>query len=198
MNIETDKVDKSTAVMTISGRLDTANAPLLERKIKQWGDDITELVLDFTRLDYISSMGLRVLLHAQKTMKEKNRRLVIKNMNDVVREVFELTGFINLMVQEEQFVVLRKNEDDCVILQLNGEMQNENIPVVTAELAGIKNPVTLILDMEQLTRISSGALRLLSQAIIGTDWEQRTRIRNASEDMQKMLKSEGLDKLAEQ
>jgi len=101
MNIEQERTGKSTVVLTLSGRLDTVNAPLLESKIKEQ-EDITELTLDFKGVNYISSMGLRVLLAAKKAMKAEGSRLIIKNIQDSVREIFEMTGFLNLMEREEK------------------------------------------------------------------------------------------------
>jgi anti-anti-sigma factor len=96
MNIEQERIGKSTAALTLNGRLDTANAPLLEKKIREQ-KDITELILDFKGVDYISSMCLRVLLHEKKKMKAEGISLSIKNMRDSVREIFEMTGFLKLM-----------------------------------------------------------------------------------------------------
>jgi anti-anti-sigma factor len=98
MNIEQERTGKSTVVLTLNGRLDTVNAPLLESKIKEQ-EDITELTLDFKGVNYISSMGLRVLLAAKKEMKAEGGRLIIKNMQDSVREILEMTGFLSLMEQ---------------------------------------------------------------------------------------------------
>jgi len=100
MNIEQERIGKSTVTLTLYGRLDTVNAPQLESKIKEQ-EDITELTLDFKGVEYISSMGLRVLLQAKKTMKSNGARLTIINMRDSVREIFEMTGFLNLMTKEE-------------------------------------------------------------------------------------------------
>jgi len=99
MNIEQERIDESTVALTLFGRLDTINAPQLESKIKEQ-ENITKLTLDFKGVDYISSMGLRVLLQAKKTMKADGIRLTIINMQDSVREIFEMTGFLNLMTQE--------------------------------------------------------------------------------------------------
>ena len=203
MTIEHEKTGKSTVVLTINGRLDTANAPLLERKIKQWGDDISELVLDFSGLEYISSMGLRVLLQAKKTLTAKGRKLVINNMGDSIREVFEMTGFLHLMVQEEKFVVVRKHEPDTVVLSLNGQMETDNVDVVAAELSEIREthlsksaPVAVILDMGNLTHISLPACRRLKQVIADTKWENRKiSIRNASVDIKAALRDSDLKEL---
>jgi anti-anti-sigma factor len=100
MDIGQERVGKSTVVLTLNGRLDTVNAPLLGSKIEEQ-KDITELELDFKDVTYISSMGLRVLLQAKKTMKAEGVRMSIKNMRDSVREIFEMTGFLNLMMKEE-------------------------------------------------------------------------------------------------
>ncbi len=101
MDIGQERTGKSAVVLTLNGRLDTVNAPLLESKIKEQ-EDITELTLDFKGVNYISSMGLRVLLQAKKAMKADGDRLNIINMQDSVREIFEMTGFLNLMEQEEK------------------------------------------------------------------------------------------------
>jgi len=100
MDIEQKRIGKSV-VLTLNGRLDTVNAPLLENKIKEQ-EDITELTLDFEGINYISSMGLRVLLQAKKAMKADGAKLSIINMRDSVREIFEMTGFLNLMAQEDK------------------------------------------------------------------------------------------------
>jgi len=99
MDIGQERIGKSTVALTLNGRLDTVNAPLLESKIKEQ-KDITELTLDFKGVSYISSMGLRVLLQAKKAMKADGARLSIINMQDSVREIFEMTGFLSLMEQE--------------------------------------------------------------------------------------------------
>jgi anti-sigma B factor antagonist len=101
MEIEQEKIGKSTALLTLNGRLDTINAPLLEDKLKEL-EGITEIILDFKGVDYISSMGLRVLLDAKKTIKVEGISLSIKNMRDSVREIFEMTGFLKLMDDEEK------------------------------------------------------------------------------------------------
>jgi len=100
MNIVQEKAGKSV-VLTLNGRLDTVNAPQLESKIKEQ-EDITELTLDFKEVNYISSMGLRVLLQAKKEMKANGARLKIINMRDSVREIFEMTGFLTLMEREDK------------------------------------------------------------------------------------------------
>ena len=83
-------------VLKINGRLDTTTAPVLENELKECIDNLEKLVMDFEGLDYLSSAGLRVLLTAQKTM-NKQGEMIIKNVNDTVMEIFEITGFIDIL-----------------------------------------------------------------------------------------------------
>ena len=85
--------------VTIVGRLDTTTAPELEASLKESFDGVTKLVLDFTSLEYLSSAGLRVILAAQKTM-NKQGEMIIKNVNETINEIFEVTGFIDILTIE--------------------------------------------------------------------------------------------------
>lgn len=89
----------STLTMKVSGRLDTMTAPQLESENTGHLDGITEFIMDFTDLEYISSAGLRVLLVTSKMMKGKGR-FVIRNINETVREIFEVTGFLDILTVE--------------------------------------------------------------------------------------------------
>ena len=91
--------DGTTLTMKVSGRLDTMTAPQLESEITGHLDGITEFIMDFTDLEYISSAGLRVLLVTSKMMKGKGR-FVIRNINETVREIFEVTGFLDILTVE--------------------------------------------------------------------------------------------------
>ena len=88
-----------TLNIALEGRLDTTTAPQLETELKQSIADNTELILDFAKLEYLSSAGLRVLLAAQKVM-NKQGKMVIRNVNDVISEVFEVTGFADILTIE--------------------------------------------------------------------------------------------------
>ncbi|MDE6730899.1 MAG: STAS domain-containing protein, partial [Oscillospiraceae bacterium] len=88
-----------TLNIALEGRLDTTTAPQLEAELKQSIADSTELILDFAKLEYLSSAGLRVLLAAQKVM-NKQGRMVIRNVNDVIAEIFEVTGFVDILTIE--------------------------------------------------------------------------------------------------
>ena len=81
------------------GRLDTTTAPQLEAELKQSINGVEKLVLDFAALEYLSSAGLRVLLAAQKVM-NKQGEMIIKNVNETINEIFEVTGFIDILTIE--------------------------------------------------------------------------------------------------
>ena len=83
----------------VAGRLDTTTAPELEASLKASFEGITKLELDFSELDYLSSAGLRVLLQAQKTM-NKQGEMVVKNVNETIYEIFEVTGFSDVLTIE--------------------------------------------------------------------------------------------------
>lgn len=98
MNIN-KKTDGSTLYISLEGRLDTTTAPQLEAEINQSIGGITQLEMDFEKLEYLSSAGLRVLLAAQKTM-NKQGKMVIRHVNETIMEVFEVTGFIDILTIE--------------------------------------------------------------------------------------------------
>ena len=85
--------------MTLTGRLDTTTAPQLETELKASIDGVEHLVLDFAALEYLSSAGLRVLLSAQKIM-NKQGSMVVRNVNETIAEIFEVTGFCDVLTIE--------------------------------------------------------------------------------------------------
>ena len=90
------KTEDKTMTVALEGRLDTTTAPQLETELKSELADITSLVLDFEKLEYISSAGLRVLLSAQKVM-NKQGDIKLIHVNDVINEIFEVTGFSDIL-----------------------------------------------------------------------------------------------------
>lgn len=85
--------------VAVEGRLDTTTAPELGDMLKAELGDVKKLLFDFAKLDYISSAGLRVLLISQKTM-NKQGSMVIKNVNEEINEIFEVTGFSDILTIE--------------------------------------------------------------------------------------------------
>lgn len=91
----------SNGILTISinGRVDTSTAPILEQELKSSYDGCTELILDFGEVEYISSAGLRVLLSAQKIMNKQGSMKLI-NVGPGIEEIFEVTGFSDILTIE--------------------------------------------------------------------------------------------------
>ena len=95
LNINKNLEDKTLNV-ALEGRLDTTTAPPLEAELKSVLPEVTALVMDFEKLEYISSAGLRVLLSAQKIMNKQGEMKLI-HVNDVINEIFEVTGFSDIL-----------------------------------------------------------------------------------------------------
>ncbi|MBE5838537.1 MULTISPECIES: STAS domain-containing protein [unclassified Butyrivibrio] len=89
----------SQLTVALDGRLDTTTAPQLDDELKTALDGITKLDFDLANLEYISSAGLRVLLSAQKVM-NKQGEMVVKNANEEIKEIFEVTGFVDILTIE--------------------------------------------------------------------------------------------------
>ena len=99
LNVE-KKENGQELEFVISGRLDTMTAPELEAHLKDRLEGISSLILDITGLSYISSAGLRVLLSTQKVM-NKQGRMVIRGASPEVMEIFDVTGFVDILVIEQ-------------------------------------------------------------------------------------------------
>ena len=95
MTITTNQENGKLSI-ALEGRLDTNTAPQLDVQLKQSINGVSELEFDFSKLDYISSAGLRVLLAAQKIM-NKQGKMLIRHINDTIMEVFEITGFVDIL-----------------------------------------------------------------------------------------------------
>lgn len=96
MEVKFNKQD-STLNVAISGNIDTVTAPELDTKLQENLSGIKDLILDFAAVDYISSAGLRVILMANQQLEDADGTMTIKNANDDVRDVFEMTGFDSLL-----------------------------------------------------------------------------------------------------
>ena len=98
MTIE-KKVNGTELTLEVVGRLDTTTAPQLDAEIKQNVAGVEKLVLNFEGLEYLSSAGLRVLLAAQKIM-NKQGEMIVRNVNETISEIFEVTGFVDILTIE--------------------------------------------------------------------------------------------------
>ena len=95
----TKNLNGTTLEIALEGRLDTMTAPDLEAELNASLKDAESLVLDFSKLEYISSAGLRVLLSAHKAMSGKGG-MKVTNVNEIIAEVFEVTGFADILTIE--------------------------------------------------------------------------------------------------
>ena len=92
-------IEDGNALFSLEGRLDTVTAPELEQELKSVLPELNTLTLDFEKLEYISSAGLRVLLSAQKTMAKQGGMKLI-HVNETIMEIFEVTGFSDILTIE--------------------------------------------------------------------------------------------------
>ena len=95
----TKNLNGTALEIALEGRLDTMTAPELEKELNRSLDGVKSLALDFSKLDYISSAGLRVLLSAHKIMSARDG-MKVKNVNEIVQEVLEVTGFADILTIE--------------------------------------------------------------------------------------------------
>lgn len=88
--------DQNSLTLFLEGRLDTTTSPQLEAELSASLGGVTHLTLDLSKLAYLSSAGLRVILSAQKRM-NKQGQMIVRNVNDTIMEVFEVTGFVDIL-----------------------------------------------------------------------------------------------------
>ena len=98
MTIE-KKINGEALTLIVSGRLDTQTAPELEKELDSVLADVKELTFDFANLEYVSSAGLRVILKAQKAMNAQGS-MKLTGVNDSIMEVFDITGFLDILTIE--------------------------------------------------------------------------------------------------
>ena len=98
MTIKTN-VNGTAATLAVAGRLDTQTAPELEQELDAIAGGLKELTLDMNGLEYVSSAGLRVILKAQKIMNAQGS-MKLTNVADSIMEVFDITGFLDILTIE--------------------------------------------------------------------------------------------------
>ena len=89
----------SALTLQLEGRLDTTTSPQLEAELSASLDGVKQLTLDLQQLAYLSSAGLRGILGAQKRM-NKQGQMVVRHVNETIMEVFEVTGFVDILTIE--------------------------------------------------------------------------------------------------
>lgn len=99
MNI-TNESQGNTVVLTIEGRIDTITSSKLEETIKGIPVDADKIIMDLEKVEYVSSAGLRVFLSTQKMMLAKNGSMIIRHVCPAIMDIFEVTGFIDILTIE--------------------------------------------------------------------------------------------------
>ena len=97
MEIQVNFNGEGHALIEVSGRLDVTNSPLLEQSAEECVAKTAHIVMDIAGVEYISSAGLRVLLTVHKKCAQQNGRFVVINPNEFARELFEMTGFADVL-----------------------------------------------------------------------------------------------------
>ena len=95
----TKTLNEKHLTIALEGRLDTMTSPELEKELKESLEGVESLTIDFEKLDYISSAGLRVLLSAHKIMSSRGG-MKVTSVNEIVREVLDVTGFVDILTIE--------------------------------------------------------------------------------------------------
>ena len=93
----TKTMDGNTLFVTLEGRLDTNTAPVFQHEIEPMLGGISKLVLDFKKVDYISSAGLRVLLTFEQELEEQDKAMELIHVNEIIHDVFDVTGFLEIL-----------------------------------------------------------------------------------------------------
>ena len=96
----TKRQEGDALVVALSGRLDTNTAPVFQNELEPMLGSISGLTLDCEGLDYISSAGLRVLLTFEQEMEEQGKTMKLCRVNDMIRDVFDVTGFLDILTIE--------------------------------------------------------------------------------------------------
>ncbi len=99
MNITTER-NGTTLTVIPDGRMDTVTSPEVNSRIRAEADGVTALILDLEHVEYVSSGGLRVILMWQQEMEERGGSMKVLHVNEYIKEVFDLTGFLDILTIE--------------------------------------------------------------------------------------------------
>ena len=96
LNIEKTQ-NGDVLTVTLDGRLDTNTAPVFQQEVEPLLNGVKKLSLECEKLNYVSSAGLRVLLTFQQVLEEQGKRMELCHINDIIRDVFDVTGFLDIL-----------------------------------------------------------------------------------------------------
>ena len=161
-----------TENIVLEGRLDANGAADFEKYFQKINPILREVVLDLSGLEYISSMGLRVILQAYKALNKHRKKLTIINIPDNIRAIFEMSGFIQAFVKEEKFVLIEKEQqDNRIVYVLAGTLDASTGPMLETVLRKAKadnlgRVHLLCKDMDAMNREGFTALRYLRDNLL--------------------------------
>jgi len=131
-----EQKEGGTVTLAIEGRMDAATARALEGRFDRVKEDADTLILDFARLKYISSAGLEVVIIMLKWCQARDKHLVITNLPDSIRVVFETAGMLKFFIRDERFAVVQKElTDQRAAYALSGMLGEKSLPEISALLA---------------------------------------------------------------
>ncbi len=93
----TKKLEGNVLNVALEGRLDTNTAPEFQQELEPMLGSISKLTIDCEKLDYISSAGLRVLLTFEQELEEQGKAMELRNVNEIIHDVFDVTGFLDIL-----------------------------------------------------------------------------------------------------
>ncbi|GMO29039.1 MAG: hypothetical protein Ta2F_04450 [Termitinemataceae bacterium] len=149
--------ERTKITFEISGKMDAVSSPVLESEIKGLSHIIKELIFDLGKVEFISSIGLRNVLLAFKTMKARNGKFSILNIPPQVKEIFEMSGFMNTFQRDEKLIIIEKIADEkSVFYSLVGVLDEETSINFEQKLFDLKPKKleSITFDCEKLTSIT--------------------------------------------
>lgn len=151
--------------LALEGKLDGGGASDLEKYLQQINPIIVkEVIFDLSKLTYVSSMGLRAILQAYKNLTKYHKTLRLIHIPDSLRDIFEMTGFMQLLVQDEKFVVIEKIwSDSSIVYSLFGDLDLKALALLDTITEKIKKVYIkkVYLSCEKLNSISlEGCVKL--------------------------------------
>ncbi|GMO23790.1 MAG: hypothetical protein Ta2B_03070 [Termitinemataceae bacterium] len=190
------KTEGTKVTLRISGKMDASSSPELEAEIKALSPIVKELIFDLADIEYISSIGLRNVLLAYKLIRSRGGRFNICNIPEQVRDIFEMSGFMNTFQRDEKLVVLQKNVDnDSAVIALLGVLNDETSATLETQLFSFKtkNLKSIALDCEKLESISGKGCNSLKniQTVLGSN----IVLLNTNKDVACEIIKSGLDSL---
>jgi len=162
-----EKKEGGNVTLTIDGCLDVATAQVLHRYFNRVRHGLEELTLDFCLLKYVSSAGLRVIIIMLKWLQSRGKRLMIVNIPDEIRSVFETAGLIKLFVRDEHFIIVQKElTGERALYAFAGIMDEESVPEINGLLAKLegRGVPEVIFDCAKVPAVLSPVRKVLRGA----------------------------------